>query len=117
MRDPRRIRCTYYIEAVDVARAAAALAGEQSSGTFIAVPGESDRIRERHAAEVVEIRELGECAPSLPSRSRPERVTAAEVVVEFPMVIFVSEFVTLFTDVACNLFEFVLLYYRRQLVC
>ena len=113
MRDPRRIRCTYYIEAVDVARAAAALAGEQSSGTFIAVPGESDRIRERHAAEVVEIRELGECAPSLPSRRRPKRVTAAEVVVEFPMVNIGTDIATLLTAVAGNLFELVELYACR----
>ena len=113
MRDPRRIRCTYYIEAVDVARAAAALAGEQSSGTFIAVPGESDRIRERHAAEVVAIRELGECTPSLPSRRRPERVTAAEVVVEFPMVNIGTDIATLLTAVAGNLFELVELYACR----
>jgi ribulose-bisphosphate carboxylase large chain len=113
MRDHRRIRCTYYIEAVDVARAAAALAGEQSSGTFIAVPGESDRIRERHAAEVVEIRERGECAPSLPSRRRPERVTAAEVVVEFPMENIGSDIATLLTAVAGNLFELVDLYACR----
>ncbi len=113
MRDPRRIRCTYYIEAVDVARAAAALAGEQSSGTFIAVPGESDRIRERHAAEVVAVRELGQCAPSLPSRRRPERVTAAEVVVEFPMVNIGTDIATLLTAVAGNLFELVELYACR----
>lgn len=113
MRDPRRIRCTYYIEAVDVARAAAALAGEQSSGTFIAVPGESDRIRERHAAEVVGVRELGECAPSLPSRSRPERVTAAEVVVEFPMENIGTDIATLLTAVAGNLFELVELFACR----
>ena len=113
MRDPRRIRCTYYIEAVDVARAAAALAGEQSSGTFIAVPGESDRIRERHAAEVVAVRELGECTPSLPSRRRPERVTAAEVVVEFPMENIGTDIATLLTAVAGNLFELVELYACR----
>jgi len=113
MRDPRRIRCTYYIEAVDVTRAAAVLAGEQSSGTFVAVPGESDRIRERHAAEVVAVRELGECTPSLPSRRRPERVTAAEVVVEFPMENIGTDIATLLTAVAGNLFELVELYACR----
>jgi ribulose-bisphosphate carboxylase large chain len=107
VRDSRRFRCTYYIEAVDPARAAAALAGEQSSGTFVAVPGESDRIRERHAAEVVEVRELGERAPSLPSRREPERVTAAEVVVEFPMENIGTDIATLLTAVAGNLFELV----------
>ena len=113
MRDPRRVRCTYYIEAVDPARAAAALAGEQSSGTFIAVPGESDRIRQRHAAEVVEIREQGQCVPSLPSRRNPQRVTAAEVVVEFPMENIGTDIATLLTAVAGNLFELVDLYACR----
>ncbi len=41
MRDQRVVRCTYYIESeIEPARAAAVLAGEQSSGTFVAVPGE-----------------------------------------------------------------------------
>lgn len=113
MRDPRRIRCTYSIEAVDVARAAAALAGEQSSGTFVAVPGESDRIRQRHAAEVVQIRELGECPPSLPSRRSPERVTRAEAVVDFPMENIGTDIATLLTAVAGNLFELVDLFACR----
>jgi len=106
MRDSRTIRCTYYIEsAIAPHRAAAILAGEQSSGTFVAVPGESDQLRTRHAAEVVSISELGTCAPSLPSRSRPERVSAAEIVVEFPMENVGTDIATLQTTVAGNLFE------------
>jgi ribulose-bisphosphate carboxylase large chain len=61
----------------------------------------------------VEIRELGECAPSLPSRRRPERVTAAEVVVEFPMENVGTDIATLLTAVAGNLFELVDLYACR----
>ena len=46
MRDHRVVRCTYYIETDgDPRRGAEMLAGEQSSGTFVAVPGETDRIR------------------------------------------------------------------------
>jgi ribulose-bisphosphate carboxylase large chain len=113
MRDLRRITCTYYIEAVDPERAAAFLAGEQSSGTFMAVPGETDQLRERHAAEVLSVRKLGEVSPSLPSRSRPERVTAAEIVVQFPMENSGFDIATTTTMVAGNLFELGHLYACR----
>ena len=114
MRDQRRVRCTYYIEsAIAPAKAAAALAGEQSSGTFVALPGESDRLRHRHAAEIVSVRELGARQPSLPSRARPDRVTAAEVVVDFPMENVGTDIATLLSTVAGNLFELVELYACR----
>jgi ribulose-bisphosphate carboxylase large chain len=106
MRDHRRITCTYYIETVgDPRRGAELLAGEQSSGTFIKIPGETDRIRERHGAEVVAVRQLGETTPSLPSRTPADRVEAAEVDIEFPMENIGSDLATLLTAVAGNLFE------------
>ena len=106
MRDHRRITCTYYIETVgDPRRGAELLAGEQSSGTFVKIPGETDRIRERHAAEVVAVRVLGPVAPSLPSRTSVDRVEAAEVDIEFPMENTGSDLATLLTAVAGNLFE------------
>ena len=106
MRDHRRITCTYYIETVgDPRRGAELLAGEQSSGTFVKIPGETDRIRERHAAEVVAVRALGPVAPSLPSRTSVDRVEAAEVDIEFPMENTGSDLATLLTAVAGNLFE------------
>ncbi|MER5439487.1 RuBisCO large subunit C-terminal-like domain-containing protein [Streptomyces sp. NPDC002790] len=106
MRDQRVIRCTYYLESeTDPEQAAAAMAGEQSSGTFIAVPGESPRIRERHAAQVVGVRELGERVPSLPSRTSPEKVRASLAVVEFPMENIGTDLATLQTAIAGNLFE------------
>lgn len=114
MRDSRRITCTYYIEsAIEPARAAGMLAGEQSSGTFVALPGESDRIRERHAAEVTVVRERGQVPPSLPSRRRPERVTAAEIVVEFPMENAGTDLATAATMAAGNVFELGHLYACR----
>jgi len=80
MRDPRSVRCTYYLESeIDPGKAAAIMAGEQSSGTFLPVPGESSRIRERHAARISDVQELGFCRPSLPSRANPEKVRAALV--------------------------------------
>src|SRR4029079_13035751 len=80
MRDQRTIRATYYLESeIEPERAAAAMAGEQSSGTFVAVPGESPELHERHGAQVVDVQHLGRRSPSLPSRTRPEKVDAAQV--------------------------------------
>jgi ribulose-bisphosphate carboxylase large chain len=82
MRDQRVVCCTYYLESeIEPARAAAILAGEQSSGTFVSVPGESAELHERHGAQVVDVQHLGRRSPSLPSRTHPEKVHAARVVV------------------------------------
>ncbi|PTQ96818.1 ribulose-bisphosphate carboxylase large chain [Mucilaginibacter yixingensis] len=51
-----RITAKYYVEtpfALD--KAAAILAGEQSSGTFVAVPGETEELKQRFAARVESI--------------------------------------------------------------
>lgn len=51
-----RITATYYIETpLEIEEAARVLAGEQSSGTFVAVPGETDELRQRFAARVESI--------------------------------------------------------------
>jgi ribulose-bisphosphate carboxylase large chain len=48
-----RVIATYYIETPFAPeKAAAVLAGEQSSGTFVAVPGETEEFKERIAARV-----------------------------------------------------------------
>ena len=106
MRDERVVRATYYLESeVEPEQAAAILAGEQSSGTFVAVPGESPELHERHGARVVEVHHLGLRRPSLPSRTRPEKVHAASVVVEWPMENVDTDLATLQTAIAGNLFE------------
>lgn len=106
MRDTRRLTAHYYIEsAIEPERAAALLAGEQSSGTFVQVPGESDELRARHGAEVTALRVFGRTEPSLPSRCTPESVTAAEIELEFPMENVGSDLATTLTAVAGNLFE------------
>jgi len=77
MRDQRVVRATYYLESeIAPARAAAILAGEQSSGTFVAVPGESVELHERHGAQVVDVQHLGRRSPSLPSRTRPVLISS-----------------------------------------
>jgi ribulose-bisphosphate carboxylase large chain len=106
MRDQRLVRCTYYLESdIEPARAAAILAGEQSSGTFVSVPGESAELHERHGAQVVDVQHLGRRFPSLPSRTQPEKVHAARVVVEWPMENIGVDLATLQTTIAGNLYE------------
>ena len=71
-----RIIARYWIEtAFPLAQAAATMAGEQSTGTFLRVPGETDELRERFAARVEAIVE-GEpaAAPSLPGSGVPEEL-------------------------------------------
>ena len=63
-----RITATYLIETPYSPDAAAAvLAGEQSSGTFVAVPGETDELKQRFAARVEQVTPLGTSTePSIP---------------------------------------------------
>ncbi|HRK30553.1 MAG TPA: ribulose-bisphosphate carboxylase large subunit family protein [Tepidisphaeraceae bacterium] len=63
-----RIQAVYRIETpLPVERAAAVLAGEQSSGTFVEVPGETDDLRRRYGARVELINPLEPAAAaSLP---------------------------------------------------
>jgi ribulose-bisphosphate carboxylase large chain len=74
-----RIQARYWIEtAYPLDVAAATMAGEQSTGTFIRVPGETDELRERFAARVEKIVELGEVErPSLPGSGLPEASASA----------------------------------------
>ena len=48
-----RIHATYWVEtAFPLQQAAEVLAGEQSSGTFISLPGETPELKARHGAVV-----------------------------------------------------------------
>src|SRR6478735_4694639 len=62
-----RITAEYLVETpLAVDSAAESMAGEQSTGTFTRVPGETDALRERFAARVESIEELEPCAsPSI----------------------------------------------------
>jgi ribulose-bisphosphate carboxylase large chain len=68
-----RIRAVYWIETPwPVEKAAASMAGEQSCGTFVRVPGETDELRARHGAEVLRIEHLpATMRPSLPGAASP----------------------------------------------
>ena len=108
-----RILATYQIEtAHPLEKAAAAMAGEQSSGTFVALPGETDELRARHGAEVVRITPLETVrTPSLPGSRPPKGIAEpvdyqrAEVVVSFPFENIGPSLPNLMTLVAGNLFE------------
>ena len=53
------IRLTYLIETADVPeKLAAKIASEQSTGFFVAVPGETKELKARMAARVVAVRRL-----------------------------------------------------------
>src|SRR5687768_3170206 len=69
------IAATYYIETPFAPeKAAAVLAGEQSSGTFVAVPGETEELKQRFAASVENV-ELLETVdqPAIPGAASKDR--------------------------------------------
>ncbi len=83
-----RIYATYLIETpLALEEAAATLAREQSSGTFVAVPGETEELKQRFAARVEKITPLEIVpAPSLPGcRVNRGVYRRAELVVSWPI--------------------------------
>ena len=72
-----RILATYFVETPHpVERAIAVIAGEQSSGTFVAVPGETPELKARYGAQIehIELLETVE-TPSLPGSRPPKNTT------------------------------------------
>jgi len=107
---PPRIRARYWIEtAYPLAYAAEVMAGEQSSGTFIQVAGETAELKEAHGARVEEIRELDSVqSPSLPGAGRPKGAgiwRRAEVELSWPLENMGPSLPNLVATVAGNLFE------------
>ncbi len=108
-----RIVATYWIEtAHDLEWAAQALAGEQSSGTFVPVPGESPELKARAAARVETITELEPASePSLPGAQGSRTQTAharwrrAIVRISWPLANLGTSLPMLMSTVAGNLFE------------
>ena len=103
-----RIEADYWIEtAWPLAEAAEAMAGEQSSGTFLPIPGETPELRERSAARVVELTDLGPVpGPSLPGAGRadgPHR--QGRVTLSWPIDNMGPSLPNLVAAVAGNLFE------------
>ncbi|WP_207535169.1 ribulose-bisphosphate carboxylase large subunit family protein [Desertivirga arenae] len=68
-----RIRAKYYIETpYELEKAAQVLAGEQSSGTFVEIPGETEELKSRFAARVESITPLETVTePAIPGAKSP----------------------------------------------
>lgn len=59
----QRVRARYRIETpLPAEQAAEAVAGEQSTGTFTRIPGETDELRERSGARVESVTDAGDSA-------------------------------------------------------
>jgi ribulose-bisphosphate carboxylase large chain len=104
-----RIRATYRIETpLAPERAAEVLAGEQSSGTFVDVPGETEELRSRFRAKVERVTELESVdTPSLPGFRGDAKRTfrRAEVVVSWPLENVGLNLPTLVSTLQGNLYE------------
>jgi ribulose-bisphosphate carboxylase large chain len=108
-----RIRATYLIEtAHPLQKAAEIMAGEQSAGTFVKVPGETPELLARHGARVERLTELDTTSvPSLPGAKLPKGAAPphtfrrAEVELSFPLENVGTSLTTLMTTVSGNLYE------------
>ncbi|MCC2606550.1 ribulose-bisphosphate carboxylase large subunit family protein [Planctobacterium marinum] len=106
-----RILASYWIEtAYPLQEAADTMAGEQSTGTFVRVPGETDELRDAHAARVEEITDLGEVqSASLPGSGLPKNRNAtrraARVTLSWPVANMGLSLPNLLTTIAGNLSE------------
>jgi ribulose-bisphosphate carboxylase large chain len=106
-----RIIAVYLVETpLTLAAAAASIAGEQSTGTFTRVPGETEELRACFSARVESVEELD----SLPSPSLPGAVASknkggvyqrGRVRVSFPLDNMGPNLPTIVSTVAGNLFE------------
>lgn len=83
---PARITASYWIETpLDPRRAAEAMAGEQSSGTFLKLARETNELRERHAARVESVIHHDQAeAPSLPTAMPGDTYHRASVTLSWP---------------------------------
>lgn len=106
------IVATYLIESNHpLERVAAMMAGEQSAGTFLKVPGETPTLLENHGAKVLEIIPLEIVdSPSLPgskalhgTENKPYQ--RARVTIAYPFINVGVSLTTLITTISGNLFE------------
>jgi ribulose-bisphosphate carboxylase large chain len=107
-----RIEADYLLEtAFEPGRAAEAMAGEQSSGTFVPIPGETPELKARAAARVEALHVLDDdvCEPSLPfagtPKGSPARWRRARVTLSWPLENLGPSLPNLLATVAGNLFE------------
>ena len=107
-----RFTATYLIETpLDPRKVADVMAGEQSSGTFTRVAGETDELRDRTRAAVIAVEELESVAePSLPNAWLARKGVEgpwrrARITLSFPVDNVGPNLPTLASIVAGNLFD------------
>ncbi|HEY8593837.1 MAG TPA: ribulose-bisphosphate carboxylase large subunit family protein [Devosiaceae bacterium] len=112
MNSPTRIEADYLIEtAFDPRKAVEAMAGEQSSGTFVPVPGETEELKARAAARIESLEIVGDVTePSLPGSGLPQgtgapRRVVARTTLSWPLDNIGPSLPNLMATVAGNLFE------------
>ena len=103
---PERIHATYLMRtAKDAQKVAAIIAGEQSSGTFVAIPGESEALKERSAARVERLEPVDDSGlPPLPGASEGE-VASYTLELSWPLANLGASLPNLLATLAGNLFE------------
>jgi ribulose-bisphosphate carboxylase large chain len=107
----QRIEADYLLETPhEVEKVAETMAGEQSSGTFVRVPGETEELRARAAAQVVKLEVLDKFTGqrSLPAShltSDDEPLVRARVTLSWPLATLGPSLPNLLATVAGNLFE------------
>ncbi|WP_304201145.1 ribulose-bisphosphate carboxylase large subunit family protein [Flavobacterium alvei] len=103
-----RVFAEYLIETpYEVEQAAAVLAGEQSSGTFVSVPGETEELKKRFAARVenIQLLDLAE-EPSIPGGNIPgKKYQQARVKVSWSIENFGYNLPVLISTLQGNLYE------------
>ena len=108
--NPKRVEADYLIEtAIDPMQAAEIMAGEQSSGTFRPIPGETAELKTRAAAQVEKLKILGPVSePSLlgstPSNDQ-KKWRRAHLTLSWPLDNLGPSLPNLITTIAGNLFE------------
>jgi ribulose-bisphosphate carboxylase large chain len=102
-----RVHARYWLETGDdPARAAEVIAGEQSSGTFTAVPGETPELKARYGARVERIEVLDHAdRPSLPGGMASARYTRCLLEISWPLDNFGCSLPNLLATIAGNLWE------------
>jgi ribulose-bisphosphate carboxylase large chain len=102
-----RIHATYWLETGDdPRRAAEVIAGEQSSGTFVALTTETPELKARSGARVERLEVLGESnAPSLAGGMASPRYTRCTLELSWPIENMGPSLPNLMSTIAGNLFE------------
>jgi ribulose-bisphosphate carboxylase large chain len=102
-----RIHATYWLETgADPASAAEVIAGEQSSGTFVALAAETPELKARAGARVEALRVIERVKnPSLPGGLLAPFYTRCELELSWPLANLGASLPNLMATVAGNLFE------------